>query len=110
MFDAVPFLPIDLKLLAAASKLQRAHGCFLRHLRPFATVRTHAVGSPKMRRRFPILCGPVYDAPALRRPRLNLEPGAEHTDLAVIDFDNCLEIRELDHAVPCAAAHLEGDI
>jgi len=63
-----------------------------------------------MRRGFPILCGPVHDAPALRRSRLNLEPGTQHTDLAVIDFDNCLEIRELDHAVPCTAAHLEGDI
>src|SRR2546425_12448691 len=110
MFDAVPFLPIDLKLLPAASTLQGVNGRFLRERRPCATVRTHAVGSPKVRRRFSILCGPVHDAPALRRPLLNLEPGAEHTDFAVIDFDNCLEIRELDHAVPCTAAHLEGDI
>jgi hypothetical protein len=63
-----------------------------------------------MRWSFLVFRGPVHDAPALRRALLNLEPGAQHTDLAVIDFDNCLEIRELDHTVPCTAAHLEGDI
>src|SRR5712664_418532 len=110
MFDAVPFLPIDLKLLPAPSTLERANGRFLRQRRPCATVRTHAVGSPKLRWRFPILGRPVHDAPAQRRTLRDLEPGAQHTDFAVIDFDNCLKVRELDHAVPGTAAHLEGDI
>src|SRR5882672_5001422 len=108
MFDAVPFLPIDRELLPAASTLQRASG-FLRQRRPRTTVRTHAVGSPKMRRGLTIFGRSFHDAPALR-PLLDLEPGAQHTDLAMIDFYNCLKISELDDAVPCTAAHLEGDI
>src|SRR2546425_10448064 len=100
MFDAVPFLPIDLKLLPAASTLQGANGRFLRERRPCATVRTHAVGSPKVRRRFSILCGPVHDAPAVRRPLPNLEPGADHTVFAGVEFDKCLEMHGLEYDVP----------
>jgi hypothetical protein len=63
-----------------------------------------------MRRCFAVFRGAVDDAPSLWRPLLDLEPGAQHADFTVIDFDNCLKIRELDDAVPCTAAHLEGDI
>src|SRR6267143_5350009 len=109
MFDDVAFLPIDRELLPAASTLQRASG-FLRQRRPRTTVRTHAVGSPKMRRGLTIFRGSFHHAPALRGPLLDLEPGAQYTDLAMIDFYNCLKISELDDAVQCTAAHLEGDI
>src|SRR6267154_6342410 len=109
MFDAVAFLPVDLKLLPAFRALERARR-FLRQRCSRTAIRTHAVGSPKMRWRFLVFRGAVHDAPALRGSLRDLEPCAQHTDLAVIDFDNCLEIRELDHAVPGPAAHLEGDI
>src|SRR5207247_10374424 len=74
------------------------------------TVRTNAVRSPKMRRRLAVVRRALDDAPGLRRPLLDLEPGSKHADFPVIDFDNCLKIRQLDDAVPCTAAHLEGDI
>src|SRR6267154_834025 len=109
MFDAVPFLPVNLELLAALRTLERA--CrFLRQRCPRAAVRTHAVGSPKVRWRFLVLRRALHDAPALRWPLRDLEPGAQHADLAVVDFDNCLEIRELEDTVPRTPAHLEGDI
>src|ERR1041384_3127871 len=109
MFDAVTFLPVDLELLAALCTLERA-GRFLRQRRPRAAIWTHAVSSPKMRWRLLVFRRALHDAPALRRPLRDFEPGAQHADLAVIDFDNCLEIRQLDNAVPRTPAHLEGDI
>src|SRR4051812_12400703 len=109
MFDAVPFRPIDLEFLAAARALQRDHG-FLRQGRASTAVGTDAVGSPKMGRCFPVFRRPVHYAPALRRPLLDFEPGTEHTDLAVIDVDNCLKIRKFEDPVPRTAAQLEGDI
>jgi len=63
-----------------------------------------------MGRRFAILRGAVHDTPPSRRPLLDLEPGPQHTDFAVVDFDNCLEISELEDAVPGTAAQLERDI
>jgi len=63
-----------------------------------------------MRGRPTIFRGALDDAPPLRRSLLDLEPRPQHTDLAVIDLDNCLKISELDDAVPGTAAHLEGDI
>ena len=50
---------------------------------------------------------------AIRRhcaPLLDLEPRAQRPDLAVIHFDNCLQIIELDDAIPRAAAELQRDI
>src|SRR6266404_6920663 len=108
MFDAVAFLPVDLKLLPAFRALERARR-FLRQRCSRSAIRTHAVGSPKMRWRFLVFRGAVHDAPALRGPLRDLEPGAQHADLAVVDFDNCLEIRELEDAVPRTPAHLEAD-
>jgi len=51
-----------------------------------------------------------YDGPPLRGPLLNLEPRAQHPDFAVIHFDNCLQVIELDDAIPRAAAELQRDI
>jgi hypothetical protein len=54
--------------------------------------------------------GRGHDAPALRRPLLNLEPRPQHADFAAIDLDNCLEIIEFEDAVPCATTELQRDI
>jgi hypothetical protein len=63
-----------------------------------------------MGRRFAILRRAVHHTPATRRPLRDLEPGPQHTDFTVVHFDNCLEISELEDAIPCTAAHLERDI
>src|SRR5258705_9428127 len=107
----ISFGPIDLEFLTAARALERALHFLRLQRRAGAAVGTHAVSSAKVRRRFAMRrFGCRHDAPALGRPLPNLEPRAQHTDLAAIDFDNCLEIIEFYDAVPRATAELQRDV
>src|SRR6185503_4814898 len=101
-------VPLHLELAAAAHACQFLHTFWQR--RASAAARTHAVGSPKMRRHALLFRGFRHDGPVERRALADLEPRAEHADLAAVDFDDGLEVVELDDAVPCATPELEGDI